>query len=96
MLLHSFVYHLFFERSEYMADKIITEDEYKDLLAEDKKFRNKLFDLRYEIALNSRNEEKCNLLLEKVKVLKKSWARTKCLIYEYERDNNIKKERGKK
>lgn len=75
---------------------MITKSEYDRLLLKKNTYRDKFFNLRFEMEMNKRDQEKYSLLLEKVKVLKKEYARTLFLIKEYEMENTIVRKRGRK
>lgn len=72
------------------------KEEYDNLLKKKKEIRDELFKLRLDYEFNKRDEEKQKEILKKINSLKKLYARTVALIAEYELENNIEKESGKK
>lgn len=72
------------------------KEEYDNLLKKKKEIRDELFKLRLDYEFNKRDKEKQKEILKKINSLKKLYARTVALIAEYELENNIEKESGKK
>lgn len=74
----------------------MNKEEYDNLLKKKKELRDELFNLRLDYEFNKKNDSKQKEILKKIKVLKKTYARTTVLIAEYEIRNNIEKESRKK
>ena len=77
-----------------MENYNITEEEYINAKEQEKKLKRQLLELKLEYAYNKNNPEIQAKINEEIKKLKKQFVPIIKVITTYERENNIKKERG--
>lgn len=79
-----------------MEVKITTIDEYNEVQKEVKKLKEELSNIRLQLELSKKDNEKYELLQQKLKMIKRMLAKLLVIIREYEQENLEKKEGKKK
>ena len=79
-----------------MEGKITTNEEYNEVQKEVKNLKEELSNIRLQLELSKKDNEKYELLQQKLKIIKRMLAKLLVIIREYEQENLEKKEGKKK